>query len=254
MTTVNTSWRTILDLNFQQQSSQTLSSDGSYTIGGYTCNKTNTSGESAAMAVVAGSGLVIQPNGSSTDYFGGTASAPTLAFPLSQFITVTPGTKFRTWMWVPVDNMIANYDQVDIGIGSGFTSATNDISVISKIESTGSANQHRWRLSAQHGGSNYANSTTQPVRSYTDNVYVTVIDSMHFLQYHAFSGTYSNGWPAFSNLNTLHSFIQSTGYTDWSTTTNPNNWSVFVASGRVTSPTNLSVTIGRIRVDVANNP
>jgi len=254
MSGVNAGWRTILDLNFQNQTAQTLSSDGAYTIGGYTANKTNTASETAAMAITS-NGLVIQPNGSSTDIHGATFSNPTLAFPLNQFAVITPGTKFRTWMWVPTDNMIANYDQVDIGIGAGFTNATVDFNVTSKIESTGSANQHRWRLSSSRAGLAYADNTVQPSRSYTDNVYVTVIESIHFMQYYGFSGTYVGGWPAFSSLNTLHSYIAGAGYNDWSaSSSSPTNWSVFVASGRVTSSTSLSVTVGRIRVDIINDP
>lgn len=253
MPLIDGGWRTILDINFANQSSQTLTTDGAYTIAGFTANKTNTSGESAAMAIVNGSGLVIQPSGSSTDIFSTTFSAPCLAFPLNQLAVITPGSMFRLWMYVPVANLTADFDQIDMGLGAGFTTGTLDFNITSKMESTGTANQHRWRISNNQSGS-ITNSTTQPSRSFTDNVLITVIKSVHNFQTYSLSGTYTAGnWPAFSALNSLHSVVGSTGYnSNWSSSTNATNWSVFLASGRVTSATALSCTVGRLRVDIAN--
>ncbi len=255
MPLIDGGWRTIFDQNFASLPSQTFSTDTSYTFGGHTVNKTNSASDATALANVNGSGLVFQPSGASTDIFSGTFSATCLAWPLNQFMSVTPGTMFRLWMYVPSDNLIANYDQIDIGLGAGLTTATMDFNLTAKMESTGTASQHRWRLSANHAGGNLANSTTQPARSFTDNVMVVVIRDVYQVQYHAYSGTYSGGnWPAFSSLNTLHSFINTNSYTDWSTTANITNWNVFLASGRVTSATSLACTVGRMRIDVANNP
>jgi hypothetical protein len=58
-----TGWQTILDLDFSAQSNQTISADGPVTIGGQVFSKFGTAKETAAMAVVAGTGLVLQPIG-----------------------------------------------------------------------------------------------------------------------------------------------------------------------------------------------
>lgn len=253
MPLIDGGWRTILDINFANQTSQTLSPDGAYTIAGFTANKTNSSTDRVAMAIVNGSGLVLQPNAGGSDIFGGTFSATCLAFPLNQFIQITPGTVFRLWMYVASDNLSADFDQIDIGFG---TTSAADFNITSKMESTGTANQHRWRISNNQASGNLTNSTTQPNRSFTDNVLVTVINSVPHFQTYSLSGTYTNGnWPAFTTLNPLHSAVASTNYNaNWSTSTNPTNWNVFIASGRVNSGTTLTCTVGRIRVDVTNNP
>lgn len=255
MPIANTGWRTILDINFANQSSQTISPDGAYTIAGFTANKTNSANDATALALTNGSGLVFKPAAGGTDIFGTTFSTPCLAFPLNQFATITPGTMFRFWMYVSSDNLSADFDGMCIGLGAGFTTATFDFNLTSKMESTGTANQHRWRFSNNLAGS-LTNSTTQPSRSFTDNVLVTVVNSVPHFQAYALSGTYINGnWPAFTGLNPLHSVVANTGYNNnWSSSALPTNWSVFLAAARVNSATNLSCTVARMRVDIANNP
>jgi hypothetical protein len=71
----------ILDLDFSAQPNQSLATDGTYTIGGYTAKKENSVNDAVAMSVVAGQGLNIQPSGGA--YFSGSRTLPLLFFPLS---------------------------------------------------------------------------------------------------------------------------------------------------------------------------
>lgn len=96
-TTVVPRWRTILDLDFTALPDQTLTLDGAHTVGGVAFTKGNTATEVAPMAVVNGTGLVIQPVGT-TDITNTTLTAPWLSVPL---IDIEPNLRWdmpvRVW-------------------------------------------------------------------------------------------------------------------------------------------------------------
>lgn len=93
-------WITALDVNFASLSAQTLTSDGNYSLGGFTWSKQNTSHESAAMAITS-SGLVITPAASSTYLSPVTRTAPILVTSLGTDIpNFTGATPIRIWLYI----------------------------------------------------------------------------------------------------------------------------------------------------------
>ena len=105
-------WITALNLDFTLEGSQTLTTDGNYTIGGKTWIKGNSAGDSTAMAVTGGVGLVIIPK-QATNISGATFSDPYLRIPLTTLIPlVTPFTPIRITMYVSANNLAADNDHV----------------------------------------------------------------------------------------------------------------------------------------------
>lgn len=104
-------WTTALDLDFSTLSNQTISTDGTHTVGGKTWTKQNSANEVAAMAVVNGQGLVIQPV-QSTDFHNGTRTAPLLYLPLAELgiSNLSWTTKLRlSVQFAGTDPLAANY-------------------------------------------------------------------------------------------------------------------------------------------------
>jgi len=118
-TTGSMSWQPIIDIDFSQQPSQTLGSDTTYSIGGYTWTKYLSTNDQVAMAIVSGSGLVMQPKvgGAITDVYAGQYSAPTLYIPLTSLLsTIDLYTPVRVLMYVSAWNGVSQYDAVRCGV------------------------------------------------------------------------------------------------------------------------------------------
>ena len=75
-------WVTALDLDFTTQSTQTMSSNTTYTIGGLTWTKENSANDLTAMKITNGTGLQVNPN-QSTSYYSGSRTAPLIRLPIS---------------------------------------------------------------------------------------------------------------------------------------------------------------------------
>lgn len=111
-------WTTALDLDFSTLSNQTISTDGTHTVGGKTWTKQNSAREAAAMAVVNGQGLIIQPS-QSTDFYNGDRSSPLLYLPLSQLgiPNLTWSTRLRLSVYFSADNLqVTNYHRMFIAL------------------------------------------------------------------------------------------------------------------------------------------
>ncbi len=112
--TVN--WVTALDLSFKDQPNQSLSGDGTKTIAGLNWTKLNSTGDSTAMAITNGTGLIIVP-GSSTNIGSSTFSSPTLRIPMSSILPIyTIFMPIRIWIYVATDNAAANFDETCVGV------------------------------------------------------------------------------------------------------------------------------------------
>lgn len=122
MTFSNAQWATALDLDFTAQPSQTLNLDTNYTIGtspytgtGLVWTKFNSTGDSTAMALTNGTGLVITPS-AATNISGSTLTAPLLRIPLISIIPDwTVFMPFRIWIWESASTEAANFDQIYFG-------------------------------------------------------------------------------------------------------------------------------------------
>jgi hypothetical protein len=109
-------WITALDLDFSAQSSQTLGSDTTFTVGGLTWTKVNSANDSTAMAVTSGSGLVVTPNAAS-NISASTFTVPSLRIPITTVVpSFTLTTPLRIWTWISSSNEAANFDEAVFGI------------------------------------------------------------------------------------------------------------------------------------------
>lgn len=116
-------WQTAYEIDFTQQSNQTFTSDGTYTVGGLTWTKGNSANESAHAAIVNGSGLNFQPS-SSTDYNTSTSrTAPYLWLPLTQVFPngLDYSTKLRMYVSLGSDNLANSYDNQVFGMDTNST-------------------------------------------------------------------------------------------------------------------------------------
>lgn len=97
-TAIGVGWITALDLDLSAQASQSLSANGTYTIGGVAgWKRENAAADRVGMALTNGAGLVIKPNGGAYD--GVLRTAPLLWLPLSSlFSSVDYSTQFRIWI------------------------------------------------------------------------------------------------------------------------------------------------------------
>lgn len=113
-----TGWKVALDVDFAAQPAQTLTTDSDYTIGGAVFTKSGTALEVAAMAVVPGSGLVIQPI-AATQISSALFDVPRIEIPL---LTVIPGLlwsmPFRIWAYM-TGSFVDSYQTNVAGIHNG---------------------------------------------------------------------------------------------------------------------------------------
>lgn len=114
----NVSWITAMDLDFTTQSSQTIGTDTTFTIGGLTWTKMNSANDASPMVVTNGTGLVITPNSTSNITTGATGfSLPALRIPITSIISnFTVETPIRIWAWISSSNEAANFDSAVFGI------------------------------------------------------------------------------------------------------------------------------------------
>ena len=110
-------WHTALDLDFRTDGAQTLSTDGTYTIGKKTWTKSGSANDRAAMAITS-SGLEIKP-ASAGDWFDSTYTSTKLHIPLwSLGKAAAFGRQIRITIVIASDNPTANYDYLAFGISS----------------------------------------------------------------------------------------------------------------------------------------
>ncbi len=115
-------WQTALDLDFTAQTTQTLSPDTTYTIGGLKFTKHNSTNEVSSTVLTHGTGIVITPS-SSTDLVNSTRSLPLLFLPLSQLSipNLDWSTGIRVYLYVSASNPAANFDNSVLMIGNDST-------------------------------------------------------------------------------------------------------------------------------------
>jgi len=122
MTYTNRNWKTILDLDFTAQTTQTLSGDATYTIGGLSFTKHNSTNESSNTVLTNGTGIVFQPN-STGDLVSSTRSFPLLFLPFSQLNipSLDWETGIRVWAYITATTPTANFDNSILAVGNDST-------------------------------------------------------------------------------------------------------------------------------------
>lgn len=89
-------WVTGLDIDFTSLTTQSLGTDGTYTIGGIAgWQKQNSTNENSAMTITNGTGLQIYPKATAMD--GSTRTSPLLWLPLSSIAVMDWSTQLRIW-------------------------------------------------------------------------------------------------------------------------------------------------------------
>lgn len=239
-------WKTALDLDFTAQTSQGITTDGSYTIGGYSFTKINSANEVTHLQLTNGTGLVFVPNNSSTDYYSGTISLPAVRLSLSSVIkNFSYGMPLRIYVYNSANNSSAEYDQATIAVESSGVSATNYNYVFKRGYNNNNAFGYITTMNINGG-----NQGQQNEQSYTtDNVMVLEISrGLPAIEFRTFTGTYSGGWPALTALNphTIYTVGIQNPTTSISTAS---NWTVLLGAGRVNSGTALTITYARLRID-----
>jgi hypothetical protein len=127
-------WVPAIDIDFSGESNQTIATDGNYTIGGLTWTKANSAQDNVAMAVVNGSGLVIQPSVGGF-YAGTTRTVPYIYTDIPTLIpSYYPEMPVRLWVYIAADNIANNGDGVGMGMDNLSTSTnTTMIRIIRRV-------------------------------------------------------------------------------------------------------------------------
>ncbi len=240
----NGGWTTALDFDFTAQTTQTLSTDGTYNIGGISFTKINSANDSSPMTITNGQGLVITPV-SNTDYHNTTRTLPALNVSLSSIIpNFDINVPIRVWVYVSSDNASNNYDFFRFAIENG----TNYNFYISRGYATGTyAGNTGISIGSNISGvdqGDYSNSSV-----YSNNVLVaelaTGVASGYFL---GFAGTYGTTWPAFSSLLAMGRSEPANQALN-AVTGSASNWNILIGALRAGSATNYVVKVARIKVE-----
>src|SRR5574343_54403 len=245
-------WHTPVDIDFiNEEPGQVLSSDTTYSIGGYTWTKINSGGDNVAMAIVPGTGLVISPKqtwnpgtGSvNTDYYISKRTCPAIVLPLTSiYADVSPSSRWRLWLHISSANFTTNYDSVVVALDNNTT--VWNANAIRKLYFGGV--QHCtdgvWNTNSgdQIGhGTSLGSNDVMVLESATNGSF-----------WATYLGTWNNGWPVVSSLHPA-SRGGWTGDTIYNVAMfgPPNTWSVLVGAFRAGSTNTFVANIGHIRVD-----
>lgn len=239
-------WITALDLDFTAQPSQSLGTDGNYTIGGYPFFKSNSANDNTPMALTNGTGIVIIPKAGGTDYFSGTINLPLIRIFLSNVIgNFSYGMPLRLWAYNSSINPAAEFDESTLTLESAGVSSLNFNYAFKKGFNNNNANGYITTMNI-----NSSNQGQQNEQAFTtDNVMVLEIPrGLPSLEFRTYTGLYSNGWPAASALNPHTMYTVSTQNPTTSIGA-ASNWTMSLGAERVNSATNLTVVFARMRID-----
>ena len=249
-------WQTVLDLDFSGQISQSLATDGPKTIGGLVWTKSNSVNDQVPMALVNGSGVIIQPN-SACDYHGGTRTCPMLSIPLSSLLAgISLRGGVRIWCYISADTLADD----------GYPAYENSLLAVDSGSMTWSWQSSRGVQNA--GGGTFALKRTINNSSDTvvpSNVAAFASNQVHILEVPVLGGfdssvlygPWSAGWPALAaaiqpGTTFDNGIVVGGGRTE---AFNPLASNMVLVLGAVAfgSASHPSFTIARIRVDVLPN-
>ena len=111
-------WIALPFINFASLANQTFSTDGTYTVAGYTnaWTKGNSTNDRVAMAIVNGTGLVISP-GATGNYYQGTKTLPYLSLNLASAIAnLGQDTPLRVTIYESSSNETTNSDAMIVAL------------------------------------------------------------------------------------------------------------------------------------------
>lgn len=243
-----TAWSTSIDIDFKQEATQSLTTDGDYIIAGKTFTKVNSTQDATPMVLTNGVGVVITPV-ANTEIHGSVLAWTAPGFQLKMTEVTSEwdwATPTRVWIYIASQNSLADYDSVYLTLGRWGNLSTPYVGVISYrgyIENYGQYN--RWF--DMSSSLNY-NFTDQSL--YDDNDVLVIDfnaigDAVYFR-----CGKWNNGWPPLNELSVtgLLSFTAS-ALVDVRRFGKGIDWTLGFGACRIGSGTNFVATIGALRVD-----
>jgi hypothetical protein len=260
-------WQTVLDLDFTAQTTQNLTANGTYTIGGIAgWQRENAPWDKVAMVLTNGSGLRIRPGqgtGNTSSVYDSTGrTAPLLWLPLSALgiAKLSWQTSFRLWLQIGAETLgagpgLTNNDYVVIGIDDNGT--TNDAGVF-YTPGYGTFGSSPTQSRFFHAGSRRQNefSTAVGAATFATNPVATFMTQVESLAIYpprtqVFYNPTSPAWPNEFDLRPLVG-SNNTSITDFRTLA-PNNAStglgLVIGAAAQSNNDSYDVTITRVRVD-----
>jgi hypothetical protein len=242
-----TGWKTVLDLDFTAQTTQTLSPDTTYTIGGLTFIKHNSANEVSNTVLTNGTGITFTPN-SSGDCVSGTRSFPLFFLPFSQLNipSLSWETGIRVWAYISAANPSSTFDNSVLGVG---TDSTDWYYIV--FRGDGPGGNGLWMRRTIASSSNNTGSFGGTLNNTNNQVMSITVDSLWGNIYH---GNMTTGTPApWPNATRpMNSYTDSTGQqTDGfaGNAGSPGNMGIIFGAMRPASGTAFVSTIARLRVD-----
>lgn len=236
----------MLDLNFAALANQTLVADGAHVLGTTDCTKANTANEAAAMAIVNGTGLVIQPAAGS-DYNGAVRTAPILTFSIPGLLSSAEMTHdFRAWAQTTGEPYAAAYDAHILaveraGLGHGYVCKRGRMS-----DGVNSGIERYIALDGVNMGFNSAGVTGAPPLVAANRCMVLEASPIYAGGLRSYHGAPAAGeLPAATSL-TAHNFIV---FPNIPTSISPiTDWRVTLGAQRAGSATALSCAFARLLI------
>lgn len=246
-------WITALDLDFTAESSQTLTTDGNYTIGGLTWTKGGSTGDQVAMTLTNGTGLVIQPK-VSTNYNGTTRTAPYIYTDLAALIpSYYIDTPIRLWCYISTDTISVTAQNAGVFLDNMSSSSSTVAQFVMYRSASGGTKSI---LAGTALAS--ASLSTQQAASPLDNTDRVMVQQIPLGLWDNRSTTYvaSNSpiWPALSSLRPSNRGGTAAGTLNTSTNNIiaglPMKFGITAQQGAAANL--FSATIARVRIDYRN--
>jgi hypothetical protein len=199
--TVTTGWQTALDLDFTAQTTQSLSTDGSYTIDGIAgWVKAFSSRDRSPMVLTNGTGLVVTPASGFSFFNGGARATPLLQLPITSLSipALDWRTKLRLWCYMPTLTATSTADEAVFGWGLLQSVNGNNANDYMGYYGRASASTTGLTGAILQGNSSFSNLTQATLSTNP----VSVIEcAVNDIALYAFYGAFGSGaWPSLASL------------------------------------------------------
>lgn len=239
-------WQTALEIDFTAQTTQTFTSDGTYTIAGYTWTKINSANETAHTVLTNGTGIVWTPS-STGDLYTTTRTLPALTINLSTYIpNFTLDTPIRVWLYESTSNEAQDYDSCVLAIER----PSSNTNYVLKRGHAGSLVQN---ATANFNGANQGQTNSTGVYTGNGVMLIECSDGVASLKARHLVGVYNNGFPGYPVLQSVGNLNGETGMNDVQWVGKAADWDVLIGAHRAGSGNNsYTATINRIRIEYIN--
>jgi hypothetical protein len=236
-------WTTALDLDFTALATQSLATDGAYTLSGVVFQKINSVNDASPAVITHGVGLVLQPNATANNYLT-TRTGPGLTVNLASIIpNLGPDTPVRLSVYNSANNSGGNYDGATIALENPTLSTNYSLK-------RGYSSGFSYDAILTTVGGNQDQNTGGSL--FSDNVMVvSLFDGIASGRGQYFAGVYGSGWPAPATCDPLGiAQMGAAGVTDTHATFGQMNaWDALLTADRSGSTTALVITYARLRVE-----